>query len=146
MAKKHDGPVIKLKIGAGAANPAPPIGPALGQHGLNIKQFCDQFNARTAKFEKGLPHSVVIYVGAKKDFTFDIKSPPTSVLILKVLGIKKGSMKPGADIICKITRAQAKEVAEIKLKDSNAFTLESMIVSVLGTARSMGIEVQEEEG
>ena len=133
--------IIKLQVKAGSANPAPPIGPALGQHGVNIMEFCKQFNDTTKDMEKGMPLPVVISVAPNKSFTFEIKTPPASYLIAKLLNIQSGSKAPGRDnLSVTINREQAKKVAEMKMKDLNTDNVESAINSILGTARSMGIK------
>ncbi len=141
MAKKVTGQ-IKLQIPAGQANPAPPVGPALGQHGVNIMGFCKEFNART-KDQAGLIIPVVITVFQDKSFTFITKSPPASVLLKKAAGIASGSKTPNKDKVGKVTRKQVLEIVKIKLADMNARNEEAAFRVVAGTARSMGIEVQE---
>jgi len=141
MAKKIVG-FIKLQVPAGKANPSPPIGPALGQRGLNIMEFCKAFNAQTQSFEAGLPLPVVITAFQDKSFTFIIKTPPTSVLIMKALGLTKGSPKPQADKVGKLTRAQAEQIAKTKMPDLTAADLEAAVRTVAGSARSMGVEVE----
>ena len=141
MAKKVVG-FIKLQVPAGKANPSPPIGPALGQRGLNIMEFCKAFNAQTQKMEPGLMLPVVITAYADKSFTFVLKSPPASVLIRKALKIEKGSPKPHTDKVGKITRAQLEEIAKTKLKDMNAANIDAAIKTLAGSARSMGITVE----
>lgn len=141
MAKKIIG-YIKLQVPAGKANPSPPIGPALGQRGLNIMQFCKEFNAATQGVEPGLPLPVVITAFADKSFTFIIKTPPASVLIKKAAGIKSGSAKPHTDKVGKITRAQVEEIANTKMKDLTAADLEAAVRTIAGSARSMGITVE----
>ncbi len=141
MAKKIVG-FVKLQVPAGKANPSPPIGPALGQRGLNIMEFCKAFNAQTQKVEPGLPLPVVITAFADKSFTFIIKTPPTTVLIKKAAGLEKGSPKPHTDKVGKITRKQAEEIAKTKMPDLNAADLEAAVRSVAGSARSMGIIVE----
>ena len=138
MAKKIVG-FIKLQIPAGKANPSPPIGPALGQRGLNIMEFCKAFNAKTQGMEPGLPIPVVITAFADKSFTFVLKSPPASVLIKKTLKLDKGSAKPHTDKVGKLTRAQAEEIAKIKIKDLTAADMDAAVRTVAGTARSMGV-------
>ena len=140
MAKK-EGAKIKLQIPAGAANPSPPVGPALGQHGLNIMGFCKEFNARTQD-QKGMIIPVVITVYADRSFTFITKTPPASVLIMKAAKIEKGSGEPNRNKVGSLTMAQIEEIAKVKLPDLNAVTLEAAVKSVMGTARSMGIEVK----
>ncbi|MFN3604002.1 MAG: 50S ribosomal protein L11 [Leptonema sp. (in: bacteria)] len=141
MAQKKIVKQIKLQVEAGKATPAPPIGPALGQAGVNIKEFCDQFNNRT-KDKVGLRIPVVITVYSDRSFTFITKSPPASVLILKELGLDKGAKEPGIKKIGKITRAQLQKIAEIKKEDLNANSLEAAIQIIAGTCRSMGVEVE----
>jgi large subunit ribosomal protein L11 len=133
---------VKLQIKGGAANPAPPVGPALGQQGVNIMEFCKQFNART-KDANGMVTPVVITVYSDRSFTFITKTPPTSVLILKELGKEKGSSVPNKDKIGILTRAQVKKIAEIKLTDLNAATVEAAMNLVAGTARSMGVTIEK---
>lgn len=142
MAKKVSA-YIKLQVKAGEANPSPPVGPALGQHGVNIMEFCKAFNAQTQNLEKGLPTPVVITVYADRSFTFITKTPPASVLLKKVvLGGKKGSSTPNTDKVGKATRAQLEEVAKIKQPDLTAIDLDAAVRTVAGTARSMGIDVE----
>jgi large subunit ribosomal protein L11 len=141
MAKKIVG-FIKLQVPAGKANPSPPIGPALGQRGLNIMEFCKAFNAQTQKMEPGLPLPVVITAFADKSFSFIIKTPPASVLIKKAAGITKGSPRPHTDKVGKITRAQAEEIAKTKMPDLTAAELEAAVRTIAGSARSMGITVE----
>ena len=140
MAKKIIG-FIKLQIPAGKANPSPPVGPALGQRGLNIMEFCKAFNAQTQGMEPGLPVPVVITAFADKSFTFVMKSPPATVLIKKAAGIQKGSAKPHTDKVGKITRAQAEEIAKAKA-DLTAADLDAAVRTIAGSARSMGITVE----
>ena len=140
MAKKITG-YLKLQVPAGAANPSPPIGPALGQRGLNIMEFCKAFNAQTQKMEAGLPIPVVITAYADKSFSFVMKTPPASVLIMKAAKIEKGSGKPHTDKVGKITRAQAEEIAKLKMPDLTAADLDAAVRTVAGSARSMGIVV-----
>ena len=140
MAKKITG-YIKLQIPAGAATPAPPVGPALGQHGVNIMEFCKTFNARTQK-DQGLIIPVVITVFSDRTFTFITKTPPASVLLLKAAGLAKGSGVPNKTKVGKVTKKQVEEIAKTKMPDLNAASLEAAIKTVEGTARSMGIEVQ----
>jgi large subunit ribosomal protein L11 len=142
MAKKITG-YIKLQVPAGAANPSPPIGPALGQRGLAIMEFCKQFNAQTAKEEKGTPIPVVITVYADRSFTFEMKTPPMSFFIKKAAKLESGSKTPGRDMAGSVSKAQVKEIAEKKMKDLNCDTIESAMRMVEGSARSMGIEVRE---
>ena len=141
MAKKIVG-LIKLQVPAGKANPSPPIGPALGQRGLNIMEFCKAFNAQTQKMEPGLMLPVVITAYADKSFTFILKSPPASVLIRKALKLDKGSAKPHTDKVGKLTRAQAEEIAKMKTPDLTAADLDAAVRTVAGSARSMGVEVE----
>ena len=140
MAKKVTG-YIKLQIPAGQATPAPPVGPALGQHGVNIMEFCKTFNARTAK-DQGLIIPVVITVYSDRSFTFVTKTPPASILLLRAAGIQKGSGVPNKNKIGKVTRKQVEEIAKTKMPDLNAASLEAAIKTVEGTARSMGLEVE----
>ena len=141
MAKKIVG-FIKLQIPAGKANPSPPIGPALGQRGLNIMEFCKAFNAQTQGMEPGLPIPVVITAFADKSFTFVMKTPPATILIKKAAKIDKGSKTPHVDKVGKITRAQAEEIAKLKMPDLTASDLEAAVRTVAGSARSMGITVE----
>ena len=141
MAKKVKA-IIKLYCPAGSANPAPPVGPALGQHGLNIMEFCKQFNAKT-QGQDGLTLPVVITAYEDRTFTFIIKSPPSSVLLKRACGVAKASGTPNKDKVGKVTLAQVKEIAKIKLKDLNTDDLEQAVKIVKGTAQSMGIEVAE---
>ena len=141
MAKKIVG-FIKLQVPAGKANPSPPIGPALGQRGLNIMEFCKAFNAQTQGVEPGLPIPVVITAYADKSFTFVMKTPPASVLIKKAAKIDKGSAKPHTDKVGKLTRAQVEEIAKAKMKDLTAADLEAAMRTVAGSARSMGVTVE----
>ncbi|MCS7052876.1 MAG: 50S ribosomal protein L11 [Ignavibacterium sp.] len=141
MAKKIEG-YIKLQIPAGKANPSPPIGPALGQKGVNIMEFCKQFNARTQDKE-GLIIPVVITVYSDKSFTFVTKTPPAAVLLLKAAKIEKGSAEPNKTKVGKVTRAQIEEIAKIKMPDLNAFDLEHAASMIAGTARSMGITIED---
>jgi large subunit ribosomal protein L11 len=141
MAKKIVG-LIKLQVPAGKANPSPPIGPALGQRGLNIMEFCKAFNAQTQKMEPGLPIPVVITAYADKSFNFIMKTPPASVLIKKAAKIETGSPRPNTDKVGRITRAQAEEIAKTKMPDLTASDLEAAVKTIAGSARSMGIEVE----
>ena len=141
MAKKIVG-FIKLQIPAGKANPSPPVGPALGQRGLNIMEFCKAFNAQTQGVEPGLPLPVVITAFADKSFTFIIKTPPATVLIKKAIKLDKGSKNPLKEKVGKITRAQLEEIAKTKLKDMNASDLNAAVKTLAGSARSMGITVE----
>jgi large subunit ribosomal protein L11 len=142
MAKKITG-YIKLQVPAGAANPSPPIGPALGQRGLAIMEFCKQFNAQTAKEEKGTPIPVIITVYADRSFTFEMKTPPMSYFLKKAAKLESGSKTPGRDMAGSVTKAQVKEIAQKKMKDLNCDTIESAMKMVEGSARSMGITVGE---
>ena len=141
MAKKIVG-LIKLQVPAGKANPSPPIGPALGQRGLNIMEFCKAFNAQTRKVEPGLMLPVVITAYADKSFTFILKSPPASVLIRKALKLEKGSKTPHTDKVGKLTRKQAEEIAKTKQPDLTAADLDAAVRTIAGSARSMGVEVE----
>ena len=141
MAKKIVG-FIKLQVPAGKANPSPPIGPALGQRGLNIMEFCKAFNAQTQKVEPGLMLPVVITAYADKSFTFILKSPPASVLIRKALKLDKGSSKPHTDKVGKLTRKQAEEIAKMKQPDLTAADMDAAVRTIAGSARSMGVEVE----
>ena len=141
MAKKIVG-YIKLQIPAGKANPSPPVGPALGQRGLNIMEFCKAFNAQTSSMEPGLKLPVVITAFADKSFTFILKSPPATVLIKRAIKLDKGSAKPNADKVGKITRAQLEEIAKIKTKDLTGADLDAQVRTIAGTARSMGVTVE----
>ncbi|MGO9850006.1 MAG: 50S ribosomal protein L11 [Steroidobacteraceae bacterium] len=141
MAKKVQG-YIKLQVPAGSANPSPPIGPALGQQGVNIMEFCKQFNAQTQKVEKGLPIPVVITVYTDRSFTFVMKTPPAAVLIRKAIGIEKGSGTPNTAKVGKITRKQLEEIARMKQPDLTAADLEAAVRTIAGSARSMGVDVE----
>ena len=141
MAKKVSA-YIKLQIPAGQANPSPPVGPALGQHGVNIMEFCKAFNAQTQKTEPGLPLPVVITVYADRSFTFITKTPPAAVLLLKALGLKKGSGEPNTKKVGKVTVAQLEEIAKAKEPDLTAASLEAAVRTIAGSARSMGLEVE----
>ena len=141
MAKKIVG-FIKLQVPAGKANPSPPIGPALGQRGLNIMEFCKAFNAQTQGVEPGLPLPVVITAFADKSFTFVIKTPPATVLIKKAIKLDKGSARPHSDKVGKITRAQLEEIAKTKMKDMTAADLDATVRTIAGSARSMGVNVE----
>lgn len=140
MAKKVAG-MIKLQIPAGKANPSPPVGPALGQHGVNIMDFCKQFNAKTQKMGDTIA-PVIITVYADRSFTFIVKSPPTSVLLKKAMNLKSGSKMPQKDKVGKVTNAQVEEIAKVKLPDLNCTTIASAMEQVKGTAKSMGLEVE----
>ena len=141
MAKKIVG-FIKLQIPAGKANPSPPVGPALGQRGLNIMEFCKAFNAQTQGMEPGLMLPVVITAFADKSFTFVLKSPPASVLIKKAIKLEKGSGKPNSDKVGKITRSQLEEIAKAKMKVLTAADLDAAVKTIAGSARSMGVTVE----
>ena len=141
MAKKIVG-FVKLQVPAGKANPSPPIGPALGQRGLNIMEFCKAFNAQTQGVEPGLPLPVVITAFADKSFTFIIKSPPSSILIKKAAKIDKGSPRPHQDKVGKVTRAQLEEIAKTKMKDLTAADMDAAVRTIAGSARSMGVNVE----
>ena len=141
MAKKVVG-LIKLQVPAGKANPSPPIGPALGQRGLNIMEFCKAFNAQTQKMEPGLPVPVVITAYADKSFTFIMKTPPASVLIRKAAKLDKGSPRPHTDKVGRLSRAQVEEIAKTKMPDLTAADLEAAVKTIAGSARSMGVDVE----
>ena len=141
MAKKVSA-YIKLQVGAGKANPSPPVGPALGQHGVNIMEFCKAFNAQTQGMEAGLPIPVIITVYADRSFTFITKTPPASVLMRKTLGIPKGSSRPNTEKVAKITRAQLEEIAKAKEPDLTAADLDAAVRTIAGSARSMGLDVE----
>jgi large subunit ribosomal protein L11 len=141
MAKKIVG-FIKLQVPAGTANPSPPIGPALGQRGLNIMEFCKAFNAQTQSYEPGLKLPVVITAFADKSFTFILKSPPATVLLKKAAKIEKGSGKPHLDKVGKVTRAQLEEIAKTKIKDLTAADMDAAVKTIAGSARSMGLTVE----
>ena len=141
MAKKVDA-YIKLQVSAGEANPSPPVGPALGQHGVNIMEFCKAFNAKTQSMEKGLPVPVVITVYSDKSFTFITKTPPAAVLLLKAAGIKSGSGEPHIKKVGKVNRAQLEEIASTKMEDLTAADMDAAVRTIAGTARSMGIETE----
>jgi large subunit ribosomal protein L11 len=142
MAKKIEG-YIKLQVPAGQANPSPPIGPALGQRGVNIPEFCKQFNAATQKLEPGSPIPTVITVYSDRSFTFEMRTPPASYLLKKAAKIGSGSKEPGRAAAGTVTQAQLREIAEIKMKDLNANSVEQAIKIIAGSARSMGLQVQE---
>ncbi len=141
MAKKVES-YIKLQVPAGQANPSPPVGPALGQHGLNIMDFCKAFNAETQGMEPGMPVPVIISVYSDRSFTFIKKTPPASILLKKAAGIKKGSGVPNQDKVGKVTRAQLEEIAETKMADLNAADMDAAVRIIAGSARSMGIDVE----
>ncbi|UCH41102.1 MAG: 50S ribosomal protein L11 [Gammaproteobacteria bacterium] len=141
MAKKIEN-YVKLQVPAGSANPSPPVGPALGQHGLNIMEFCKAFNAQTQDVENGMPLPVIITVYSDKSFTFEIKTPPAAVLLRKAAGVSKGSGTPNSDKVGKVTRAQLEEIATTKMKDLNANDMDAAVRIIAGSARSMGLEVE----
>lgn len=141
MAKKIDA-YIKLQVAAGQANPSPPVGPALGQQGVNIMDFCKAFNAQTQSLEAGLPIPVVITVFSDKSFTFITKTPPASVLLRKAAGIAKGSSTPNSNKVGSVDRAQIEEIVKTKTPDLTAASMEAAVRSIVGTARSMGIDVE----
>ena len=142
MAKKITG-YLKLQVAAGSANPAPPIGPALGQRGLNIMEFCKAFNAQTGQMEKGMPIPVVITVYQDRSFTFITKTPPVSYFLKKAAKIETAAHKPGTEISGKVTKAQVREIAEKKMVDLNANDVEAAMQMIIGSARSMGLQVTE---
>jgi large subunit ribosomal protein L11 len=142
MAKKITG-YIKLQVPAGSANPSPPIGPALGQRGLNIMEFCKAFNAKTAQTEKGTPIPVIITAYQDRSFTFELKQPPVSFFLKKAAGVKSGSKTTGRGFVGQVTRAQIREIAEKKLVDLNTQSIESASAMIEGSARSIGLEVVE---
>ncbi len=133
---------VKLQVPAGQANPSPPVGPALGQHGVNIMEFCKAFNAQTQGMEQGLPVPVVITVYSDRSFTFITKTPPASVLLRKAAGVAKGSPEPNKNKVAKVSRAQVEEIARTKEPDLSAADLEAAVRTIAGSARSMGIEVE----
>jgi large subunit ribosomal protein L11 len=141
MAKKVQG-YIKLQIPAGQANPSPPVGPALGQQGVNIMEFCKAFNAQTQSLEKGLPTPVIITVYSDRSFTFILKTPPASVLLRKALGIEKGSGTPNTAKVGKVTRKQLEDIARTKMPDLTAADLDAAVRTIAGSARSMGVDVE----
>ncbi len=141
MAKKIEA-YIKLQIKAGQANPSPPVGPALGQRGVNIMEFCKAFNAATQKMEQGLPTPVVITVYSDRSFTFITKTPPASVLIKKALGIESGSKTPNSVKVGKLTRQQLEEIAKVKMPDITAANMDAAVRTIAGSARSMGVDVE----
>jgi|SRR4029434_7364018 large subunit ribosomal protein L11 len=141
MAKKVEA-YIKLQVNAGQANPSPPVGPALGQRGVNIMEFCKAFNAQTQNMEQGMPLPVVITVYSDRSFTFVLKTPPASVLLKKAAKIEKGSATPNTNKVGKVTRAQVEEIAKLKMPDLTAASLEAAVRSIAGSARSAGIEVE----
>jgi large subunit ribosomal protein L11 len=141
MAKKITA-YVKLQVAAGSANPSPPVGPALGQHGLNIMEFCKQFNAVTQNLEKGLPIPVIITVFSDKSFTFITKTPPVTVLIKKAIGLDKGSSQAAKDKVGKINRKQLEEIAKIKMPDMNCNDVDAAVRMIAGSCRQMGVEVE----
>ena len=141
MAKKIEA-YIKLQVPAGSANPSPPVGPALGQHGVNIMEFCKAFNAKTDSLEKGMPVPVVITVYNDRSFTFITKTPPAAVLLKKAAGIPKGSGVPNRDKVGKVGRAQLEEIANVKMPDLSAADMDAAVRTIAGTARSMGIDTE----
>ncbi len=141
MAKKIEA-YIKLQVPAGQANPSPPVGPALGQHGVNIMEFCKAFNAQTQSLEPGMPTPTVITVYADRSFTFITKTPPASVLLRKAAGIKSGSGRPNTNKVGKVTRAQLEEIATIKMPDLTAADMDAAVRTIAGSARSAGLEVE----
>ncbi|MCX7083865.1 MAG: 50S ribosomal protein L11 [Methylococcales bacterium] len=141
MAKKITA-YIKLQVKAGEANPSPPVGPALGQRGVNIMEFCKAFNAKTADVEKGLPLPVVITVYSDRSFTFITKTPPASILLKKIVGIKSGSSNPNTKKVGTVTLAQLEEIAKTKMEDLNAANLEAAVKTIAGSARSMGLNIE----
>lgn len=141
MAKKIEA-YIKLQVAAGQANPSPPVGPALGQHGVNIMEFCKAFNAKTQGMEQGMPVPVVITVYSDRSFTFITKTPPASVLLKKAAGLAKGSSNPNTNKVGKVTRAQLEEIAKTKEPDLTAASLDAAVRTIAGSARSMGIETE----
>ena len=141
MAKKIEA-YIKLQVPAGNANPSPPVGPALGQHGVNIMEFCKAFNAQTQSLEKNMPVPVVISVFSDRSFTFITKTPPASILLKKAAGIQKGSGVPNVDKVGTVTRAQLEEIANVKMADLNANDIDAAVNIIAGSARSMGLNVE----
>ncbi len=141
MAKKIEG-YIKLQIAAGKANPSPPVGPALGQHGVNIMEFCKAFNAKTQEMEAGMPVPVVITVFSDRSFTFETKTPPASYYLKKAAKLPKGSQTPGREVIATVSRAQLEEIATAKMVDLNAADMDAAVKIIAGTARSMGMQVE----
>jgi large subunit ribosomal protein L11 len=141
MAKKVEA-LIKLQVAAGMANPSPPVGPALGQHGVNIMEFCKAFNAKTDGMEKGMPIPVVISVYSDRSFTFDTKTPPASFLLMKAAGLKKGSGRPNTEKVGTVTRAQIEEIVEMKQADLTAADMDAAVRTISGSARAMGLNVE----
>jgi large subunit ribosomal protein L11 len=142
MAKKVQA-YIKLQVAAGAANPSPPVGPALGQHGVNIMEFCKAFNARTESIEKGAPVPVVISVYGDRSFTFEMKTPPAAYLLKKAAGIKSGSGRPNTEKVGTVTRAQLEEIVETKRPDLTAADMDAAVRTIAGSARAMGLNVED---
>ena len=142
MAKKEVVAQVKLLIPSGKANPAPPVGPALGPHGINIMEFCKQFNAQTQKMEKGIPTPVIITAFSDKSFTFITKTPPASVLIKKALGLESGSSNPLKEKVGKLSRKQLEEIAKIKMPDLNCYDINTAVKIIAGSARQMGVECE----
>ena len=141
MAKKVQA-YIKLQVAAGKANPSPPVGPALGQHGVNIMEFCKAFNAQTQSMEAGMPVPVVITVYADRSFTFSTKTPPAAVLLKKAAGLKSGSARPNTEKVGTVTRAQLEEIATVKMEDLTAADMDAAVRTIAGSARSMGLNVE----
>jgi len=141
MAKKVEA-LIKLQVSAGMANPSPPVGPALGQHGVNIMEFCKAFNAKTDNLEKGMPVPVIISVYNDRSFTFETKTPPASFLLKKAAGVKKGSGRPNTDKIGTVTRAQLEEIVEMKRADLTGADMDAAVRTIAGSARAMGLNVE----
>ncbi|NOY66809.1 MAG: 50S ribosomal protein L11 [Gammaproteobacteria bacterium] len=141
MAKKIEA-YIKLQVPAGQANPSPPVGPALGQHGVNIMEFCKAFNAKTQKLDQGMPVPVVISVFSDRSFTFITKTPPAAVLLKKLAGVPKGSGTPNSEKVGKVSRAQLEEIVKIKEPDLTAANMDAAVRTIAGTARSMGLDVE----
>ncbi|MBT00647.1 MAG: 50S ribosomal protein L11 [Oceanospirillaceae bacterium] len=144
MAKKINA-YIKLQVKAGQANPSPPVGPALGQHGVNIMEFCKAFNAQTQSMEAGLPIPVVITVYSDRSFTFITKTPPASILLKKAVGLKSGSSRPNTEKVGHVTRAQLEEVATVKMPDLTAADMDAAVRTIAGSARAMGLTVEGDE-
>lgn len=144
MAKKISA-YIKLQVKAGQANPSPPVGPALGQHGVNIMEFCKAFNAQTQSVEAGLPIPVVITVYSDRSFTFITKTPPASILLKKAVGLKSGSSRPNTQKVGEVTRAQLEEIATVKMPDLTAADMDAAVRTIAGSARAMGLKVEGDE-
>jgi len=144
MAKKINA-YIKLQVKAGQANPSPPVGPALGQHGVNIMEFCKAFNAQTQSMEAGLPIPVVITVYSDRSFTFITKTPPASILLKKAVGLKSGSSRPNTEKVGTVTRAQLEEIATVKMPDLTAADMDAAVRTIAGSARAMGLVVEGDE-